>query len=150
MLRLSLCDYSDSYILFKGTITVSRETNAAPNNANKKVIFKNRVPFTNCISRINNAQIDDPHDIDLVMSMYNFIEYSDNYSKTSAMLQQYCQHKPNLANNVGINDFNEGNATSLFDRKEKTTAQTDNNGTKNVEVMLLLKYLISGELLKCL
>ena len=49
-----------------------------------------------------------------------------------------------------INDFNEGNATSLFDRKEKTTAQTDNNGTKNAEVMLLLKYLISGELLKCL
>ena len=88
VLRWSLCDYRDSYILVKGTITVEKKAvlGQATNNANKKVIFKNRVPFTNCISRINNAQIDDPHDIDLVMSMYNSIEYSDNYSKTSAML----------------------------------------------------------------
>ena len=62
MLRSSLCDYSDAYILVKGTITVAQETAAAPNNANKKVVFKNCVPFTNCISRINNAQTDDTHD----------------------------------------------------------------------------------------
>ena len=76
MFRSSLCDYSEAYMLVKETITV---TNTAaqdqPNNAaNKKVIFKNCAPFTNCISRINNTQIDDPHDIDVVMPMYNLIE----------------------------------------------------------------------------
>ena len=53
---------------------------AAPNNANKKIIFKNCVPFTNCISRISNTQIDDAHDIDVLMPIYNLIEFSGNYS----------------------------------------------------------------------
>ena len=47
------------------------------------VIFKNCAPFTNCISRINNTEIDDPHDIAVVLPMYNLMEYNDNYSKTS-------------------------------------------------------------------
>ena len=81
MLRSSLCDYSDAYILVKGTITVAQEIAAAPNNANKRVIFKNCAPFSNCISRTNNAQIDDAHDIDVVMSMYHLIEYSDIFQK---------------------------------------------------------------------
>ena len=55
LLRSSLCDYSDAYLLVKGTITVAPATTAAPNNANKKVIFKNCVPFTNCINRISNT-----------------------------------------------------------------------------------------------
>ena len=53
---------------------------AAPNNANKKIIFKNCVPFTNCISRISNTQIDDAHDIDVLIPIYNLIEFSGNYS----------------------------------------------------------------------
>ena len=78
MLVTSLCDYSDAYILVKGTITVAKTGIAAtPNNANKKVIFKNCAPFTSCISRINNTKIDDAQNIDVVMSMYNLIEYSD-------------------------------------------------------------------------
>ena len=51
ILRLSLCDYSNAYVLVKGTIIVAQETAAIPNNANKKVIINNCVPFTNCISR---------------------------------------------------------------------------------------------------
>ena len=60
MLRSSLCDYSDAYILVKGNITVNNTAadGAAANNTNKKVIFKNCAPFTNCISEINNTQID--------------------------------------------------------------------------------------------
>ena len=81
MLRSSLCDYSNGYILGKETISVAQETAAAPNNANKKVIFKNCELFTSCISRISNKQIDDAHDIDVVMAMHNLIEYSNNYSK---------------------------------------------------------------------
>ena len=80
MLRSSLCDYSDAYILVKGTITVANT--AAPGadkktNANKKVIFKNYALFTSCISRINNAQIDDAQYFDIVMPVYNL--YIDNY-----------------------------------------------------------------------
>ena len=86
MLRSSLCDYSDAYILVKGTITVAQETNAAPNNVNKEVTFQNFVPYTNCISRIYNTQVDDAHDIDVVMPMYNLIEYRENYSKTFGIL----------------------------------------------------------------
>ena len=82
MLRSSLCDYSDAYILVKRTITVGQATAATPNNAKKKVIFKNCAPFTSWICRINNTQVDDAQYIDVVMPMYNLIEYSGSYSKT--------------------------------------------------------------------
>ena len=64
----NLCNYSDAYIDVKVTITVSNTgTAAVPNDTDKKVIFKNLAPFTNCISGINNTQVDDAHDIDVVM-----------------------------------------------------------------------------------
>ena len=90
MLKSSLCDYSDAYIFVKGTITVNNTAAVDPdtNNANKKVIFKNCFPFTNCISEINNTRVDNAKDIDIVMLMYHLIEYSDNYSKTSGSLWQ--------------------------------------------------------------
>ena len=96
----------------------------------KKVIFKNYAPFTNCISIINNRQVDDTHDIDVVMPMYNLIEYSGNYSKTSGILWQYFRDQPTLANAGDITDFNKGNASISFDLREKITGQTGNNGTK--------------------
>ena len=82
MLRSSLCDFNDAYVLVKGTITVAKETVAAPNDANKKVIFKYCASFTSCINRISNTQVDDAQYIDTVMPMHNLIEYSDKYSKT--------------------------------------------------------------------
>ena len=86
MLKSSLCDYSDAYILVKGTITIEGAgADAAARQADerdKDVIFKNCAPFTNCISEINNTQVDNAKDIDIVMPMYNLIEYSDNYAKT--------------------------------------------------------------------
>ena len=71
MLKSSLCDYSDAYIPVKGTITVNNTAaaDAAVNNSNKKGIFKNCAPFTNCISEINNIQIDNAKDIDIEMPM---------------------------------------------------------------------------------
>ena len=96
MLRSSLCDYSDAYVLVKGNITVNNTEaeGAAANNSDKKVIFKNCAPCTNCISKINNTQIDNAEYIDIVMSMYNLIEYSDNYSKTSGSLWRYRKDMP--------------------------------------------------------
>ena len=76
MLKSSLCDYSDAHILVKGTISVNNTAVAgAANNTNRKVIFKNCAPFTNCISKINNTQIDNAKDIDIVMPVYNLIDY---------------------------------------------------------------------------
>ena len=70
MLESSLYDYSDAYIHVKGTITIQNiGTAAVPNNANKNLILKICAPFTNCISVINNTQVDDAHDIDVVMLM---------------------------------------------------------------------------------
>ena len=88
MLRSTLCDYSDANILVQGNISVNNTAaaDADANNTNKKVIFKNCAPFTNCISKINNTQIDNAEYIDIVMPMYNLIEYSDNYSKLSGSL----------------------------------------------------------------
>ena len=89
-LKSSLCDYSDAYILVKGTITINgRGTDAAARQADerdKAVSFKNCAPFINCVSEINNTQLGNAKDIDFVMPMYNLIEYSDNYAKTSASL----------------------------------------------------------------
>ena len=85
MLRSNLCDYADAYILLKGTIAITGAgDDAAARQADERnlgVMFKNCVPFTKCISKINNTEIDNARDIDIVMSMYNLIEYSDNYSK---------------------------------------------------------------------
>ena len=143
MLKSSLCDYSDAYILVKGTITVNNTAaqGAAANNTNKKVIFKNCAPFTNCISEINNTQIDNAKDIDIVMSMYNLIEYSDNYAKTTGSLWQYCKDIPALNVNDEITRFTEANLTDSFNFKVKITGQTGNNGRKIVEIMVPLKYL---------
>ena len=96
MLRSSLCDYSDVYILVKGNMSVNNiaAAGADANNTNKNVIFKNCALFTSCISEVNNEQIDDAEYIDIVMPMYNLIEYSNNYSKTSGSLWQYCKDIP--------------------------------------------------------
>ena len=143
MLKSSLCDYSDAYILVKGTISVNNTAaqGAAANNTNKKVIFKNCAPFTNCISEINNTQIYNAKDIDIVMPMYNLIEYSDNYAKSTGSLWQYCKDIPALNANDEITDFTEGNLTDSFNFKVKITGRTGNNGTKDVEIMVPLKYL---------
>ena len=91
MLRSRLCDYSDAYILVSGTVTITgaRADDATKrlDERNKVVIFKNCAPFTDCISEINNTQIDNVKYIDVVMPMYNLVKYSDNYSKTSGSLQ---------------------------------------------------------------
>ena len=99
MLRSSLCDYADAYILVNGTITVTgaadHDTAKQLDERNRDVIFKNCAPFTKCISRINGTEIDNAQDIDIVMPMYNLIKYSDNYSKTSRSLWQYYRYDPN-------------------------------------------------------
>ena len=110
MLRLDLCDFSDTYIVVKGNITVTKKTfiaddidapnntaanvnatNTANSNAfdNKKIVFKNNAPFISCISNINGVKIDNPEDLDVLMPMYNLLEYSKSYRKTTGSLWNY-------------------------------------------------------------
>ena len=138
MLRSDLCDYADAYILVKGTITI---TGAGDDDAakqlyerNKSVIFKSCAPSTKYISRINNTDIDNAQYIGIVMPMYNLIEYSDNYSKTSGSLWQYYKDDPN--DNIV--------QCESFKSKIKITGKTPAAGnTKDVEIIMPLKYLSS-------
>ena len=135
-LQSSLCDYSDAYILVKGTITITGAgADAAARQADERdkgIAFKNCAPFTNCITEINNKQVDNAKDTDIVMPMYNLIEYSDNYAKTTGSLWQYFRDEP---------DDDIENSES-FKSKIKITGKTPNNGNeKDVEIMVPLKYL---------
>ena len=80
VLKPYLCDYSNSYILVKGDITITGHKIAT------EVAFKNCAPFTKCITKINGTTIDDAENLGLVMPMCNLIEYSKNYSDTTFMI----------------------------------------------------------------
>ena len=136
MLRSNLCDYADAYTVVKGTITITGTGNddatKRADERDKGVTFKNCTLFIKCISRINNTDIDNAQDLDIVMPMYNLIEYSDNYSKTSGSLWQYYKDEPNdnLAN------------SESFKSKVKITGSTPAGGnTKDVKIIVPLKYL---------
>ena len=138
MLKSTLCDYSDAYIFFKGTITITGGgggADAATRQADERekvVAFKNCAPFINGISEINNTQVDNAKDIDIVMPMYNLIEYSDNYAKTTGGLWQYFRDEPD----DNIED------SESFKSKIKITGKTpDDDNEKDVEIMVPLKYL---------
>ena len=136
MLRSNLCDYADAYILVKGTITIpgAGDNDAAKrlDERDKGVIFKNCTPFTKCISRINNTDTDNAQDIDIVMPMYNLIECSDNYSKTSGSLWQYYKDGPN-------DKITQSESFKSRIKITGTTPAADN--TKDVEIIVPLKYL---------
>ena len=141
MLRSNLCDYADLDILVKGNITITGSpgppagrTEAqllAVRQADERdrgVTFKNCALFTECINRINNTDIDNAHDIDIVMPMCNLVEYSDSYSKTPGSLWQY--YKDDLED------------SESFKSKVKITGKTPAAGnTKDVEIIVSIKYL---------
>ena len=83
VIKSNLCGYWDTYILVTGNIT------ATGGDANTGVVFKNCFPFTKCITHINNEHVDNADNLDIIMSMYNLIKYSDNYSDTSRHLSQF-------------------------------------------------------------
>ena len=138
LLKSSIYDNSDTYILVKGKITITGagndEATRQADERDKGVAFKNYAPFTNCISEINNTQVDNAKDINIVMPLYNLIECSDNYAKTSGSLWQYYRDEPN-------DNFVDSES---FKSKIKITGKTpaaDNE--KYVEIMVPLKHLSS-------
>ena len=141
MLRSDLCDYIDAYITVEGTITF-----ADPNDANykKRLAFKNNAPFIFCISKINNTFTENAEDLDIVMPMYNLIEYSNNNSKTSKNLWNYYRDQPNRVvygknNHV---DYSIKDSKSL-DCKTSITGKLEsiNTGKENAKNFFPLKNL---------
>ena len=158
MLRSKLCDYSDAYILVKGTITVTAPgaNNGANNIRDKKnrpLILKNNAPSVSCITRINEELIEDADDLDIVMPMYNLLEYSKNYRKTRGSLYNY--YRDELSDDADDNNFDNIKVinSNTFKYKNKMTGNTYNvnagaqgydvnkNGTQEVELAIPLKYL---------
>ena len=86
MLRSDLCDYSDAYVVVKGTTDFLADAKNENNEADKNVAFKNNAPFRLCIRKTNSTLIDNPLDLYIFMPMYNILKYSKNYSMISGRL----------------------------------------------------------------
>ena len=156
LLRSNLCDYSDAYILEKGTITVNGAVNGAENKIlrrNRPLILKNNAPFVSCMTKISNEFIEDADDLDIVMPMYNLLEYSKNYRKTIGSLYNY--YRDELSDDNNPNNFPNTNVanSNSFKHKNKITGNTYNVaegaeghnanrvGKQDVELAIPLKYL---------
>ena len=162
MLRSDLCDFNDAYIAVKGIATVSADERDR-DEMNRQVIFKNGAPFTSCISKINGVLVENAEDSDIVMPMYNLLEYSKNYLKTSGSLLNY--YRDELTDET--NNNNDPNKfvinSKFFKSKTSITRSTYNipwritdadgnpannpnydqnkRGTKEVEIAVPLKHL---------
>ena len=158
MLRSNLCDYSDAYILVKGTIMVTapgvnNNVNNIRDKRNQPLILKNNAPFVSCITRINGELIEDADDLDIVMPIYNLLEYSKNHRKTIGSLYNY--YRDELSDDADDNNFDNIKVanSNTFKYKNKITGNTYNvnagtqgydvnkNGTQEVELAIPLKYL---------
>ena len=126
MLRSDLCDYADAYILVNGTITVTSQNVIRDKKKNRPLILKNNAPFISCITRINGELIEDADDLDIVMPMYNLLEYSKNYRKTIGSFYHYYRDElsddPDNANHDNIKVVN----SNAFKYKNKITGNTYN------------------------
>ena len=162
MLRSDLCDFSDEYIVVKGIATVSSDERDR-DEMNRHVILKNKAPFISCISKIKGVLVKNAGNLDIVMTMQNLLEYSKNYSKTSASLWNY--YRDELTDDTNDNNSPSKNVTNSKSFKYKTSitgstynvsrriTDADGNpvnnpnydqnkrGTKEVEIAVPLKHL---------
>ena len=104
VIKSNLCDYSDAYILVTGDIT------ATGGDANTKAAFKNFAPFTKCVTHINDEHVDNADNLDIVMPMYNLIEYRDNYSDTSGSLCHFKRNEQDMNNGNPVNVTTDGSS----------------------------------------
>ena len=130
--------YSNAYIAVKGRISVGGTNNA--NARNKKLTFKNNPPFRSCILKINNTYIDNKEDLDIVIPVYNLLEYSENYSKTSGSLWNYYRDEVNDS----ANENNDANNFTINNNKTATSKSLEykinDNNILEAEVVAPLKY----------
>ena len=125
MLRLDLCDFSDAYIFVEGDNDANWQ--------NKNLGFKNNAPFINCILRINGIKIDNAKDLDVVMPMYNLLEYSKNYRKTTGSLWNYYRDEP--VDPLSTNSESFKYKTNILGKTPE-----DNDSLTNTKIVIPLKH----------
>ena len=132
MLRSDLCDFNNAYIVVKGGITLEGDNDA--NKRNKNLSFKNNAPFINCISRINGVKTDNAEDLNVVVPMYNLLEYSKNYRKATSSLWNYYKDEP--SNPLSSN-------SESFKYKANIVGKTpeNNDSLTKAKVVIPLKHL---------
>ena len=138
MLRSDLCDYSDAYIVVKGKIIVINPENDA---YDRQLAFKNNAPFTSCILKTNNILIDNAKDLDIVVPIYNLLQHSKNYRKTTGSLWNYYRDEPN---NGAVGNINYSiKYSKSFNYKTSNTGKLEGKNVEkdDVEIVVLLKYL---------
>ena len=139
VLKPNLCDYAEAYILVDGTVRAANALNAT------RLALKNCAPFTKCNLEIIDEHVDTAENLDIVMPMYNLIEYSDNYQDSSATLYQYKRDEPPEDN--AVDDLTADNSSSfkykikLLGNISQLDADAARVGRLNVKVVVPLKYL---------
>ena len=126
VIKPNLCDYSDAYILVIGNIQNKL--------ANSVMAFKNCAPFRTCDVTINDEHVEKAEDLDIVMPMYNLLEYSDNYQDSRGSLYQFKRDEP-PDDNANVADD-----TASLGYKSKLIKGADDNNVNNVKLLVLLKY----------
>ena len=121
MIKPNLCDYSDAYILVTGDIIVER------GDANTDAEFKNCAPCTRCITHINDELLETAENLDIIIPMYNLLEYSDNYSDSSGSLYQFKRDEQNVGNDGNIDNVNTNESPS-FKYKASILGKIVDNG----------------------
>ena len=108
----------------------------------KKLVFKNNAPFINCITKINGIKIDNVEDLDVVMPMYNLLEYSKNYKKTTRSLWNYYRDEPNSTTDDDNITHSILNSESFDYKANFISSVTNNNLTKeDFKIVIPLKHL---------
>ena len=107
VIKPNLCDYSDAYILVIGDI---KDTNIA---ADTNVALKDCGPFTGCVIHINDEHTETAENLDIIMPMYNLIEYSDNYSDSSGSLYQFKRDESPMNDNNNPSNITLNNSSSF-------------------------------------
>ena len=135
-IKWNLCDYLDAYILVAENIT------ATGGNVNTTNVFKNCAPFTKCITHINDEHFDGAENLDIIMPMYNLIEYSDNYSDTAGSLWQFKGDEQNMNNRNPVNVTTADSSSFKYKSSFLKTLENPDNGVfKKVKIAIPLKYL---------
>ena len=134
-----LCGYSDAYVLVVGDIKVVGVA------ANTNVAFKNCAPFTRCVTHVNDEHVETAENLDIIMPMYNLIEYSDNYADSSGSLYQFKRDKSPMNDAGNPNNVALDNSTSFKYKASLLGKATDADGNdkslNNTKIVVPLIYL---------
>ena len=136
VIKSNLCDYPDAYIYF-----LTRNITATCGNVNTNVAFKNCAPFTRCVAHINDEHVETAENLDIIMPMYNLLEYSDNYANSSGSLWQFKRDEQDIRAAGIPNAVTTNNSTSFKYKSSLSGAPNATGALENAKIVVPLKYL---------